>query len=218
MTGILHRLLLIFTVTALTACTTVNPETGEREAYRTGTGAIAGAAAGGVLGGIIGEDRKSAIIGAGVGAIAGAAVGAYMDRQERALREELSGTGVGIRRVGNDIQLEMPSNITFDTGQAAIKPAFVPVLDDISRTLSQYESTAVTIAGHTDSVGSAEYNQQLSVNRADSVRNYMATHGVIPERIETLGFGESVPIADNSTESGRQQNRRVEITLQPVTR
>lgn len=204
-------------IAALTGCTTLNPETGEREPNRTGTGALAGAAAGGILGGIIGEDKKSAIIGAGVGALAGAAVGNYMDRQEKALREDLDGTGVDVVRQGDNIQLQMPSSITFDTNQAVIKPEFRPILDDISGTLSEYESTVVHIAGHTDSTGSADYNQRLSVNRADSVRGYMIGRGVIPERIITTGYGESVPIADNSTEYGRQQNRRVEITLQPLT-
>ncbi len=204
-------------ITVLAGCTTLNPETGEREPNRTGTGALAGAAAGGILGGIIGDDKKSAIIGAGVGALAGAAVGNYMDRQEAALREDLDGTGVDVVRQGDNIQLQMPSSITFDTNQAAIKPEFRPILDDISGTLSEYESTVVHIAGHTDSTGSADYNQRLSVNRANSVRGYMIGRGVIPERIITTGYGESVPIADNTTEHGRQQNRRVEITLQPLT-
>jgi outer membrane protein OmpA-like peptidoglycan-associated protein len=141
-----------------------------------------------------------------------------MDRQEKALREDLSGTGVEVQRQGDNIRLQMPSSITFDTNRAAIKPEFRPILDDIAGTLSEYESTVVHVAGHTDSTGSAEYNQQLSVNRANSVRGYLIGRGVIPERVLTTGYGESVPIADNSTEYGRRQNRRVEITLQPLTR
>jgi outer membrane protein OmpA-like peptidoglycan-associated protein len=208
---------IFFSVVALIGCTTFNELTGEREANRTGTGAIAGAAAGAAIGGLVGEDVKSAIIGAGVGALAGAAVGAYMDRQERALREDLSDTGVGIKRVGDTIQLQMPSNITFDTGQAVVKPDFRPILDDVSSTLAEYESTVISIAGHTDSTGSTPFNQQLSENRAAGVRNYMVTRGIIPERVLTSGYGETVPIADNTTATGRQQNRRVEITLQPLT-
>jgi outer membrane protein OmpA-like peptidoglycan-associated protein len=214
---LIHNSILICSIVVLTACTTIDPQTGERQANRTGTGAIIGAAAGGVLGRIIGDDTKSTVIGAGVGAIAGTAVGAYMDNQEKKLREDLAGTGVDVVRDGDYIQLQMPSSITFDTGQAVIKPAFRPVLDDISSTLSQYESTIVNIDGHTDSVGSDESNQRLSENRANSVRAYMVSRGVISQRILTRGYGESMPIADNSTDYGRQQNRRVEITLQPLT-
>jgi outer membrane protein OmpA-like peptidoglycan-associated protein len=217
MSRLIHNSILICSIAVLTACTTIDPQTGERQANRTGTGAIIGAAAGGVLGRIIGDDTKATVIGAGVGAIAGTAVGAYMDNQEKKLREDLAGTGVDVIRDGDNIQLQMPSSITFDTGQAVIKPAFRPVLDDISTTLSQYESTIVNIAGHTDSVGTDESNQRLSENRANSVRAYMASRGVISQRILTAGYGESMPIADNSTDYGRQQNRRVEITLQPLT-
>ncbi len=217
MTRLIHNLALIFFIVALTGCTTMNQETGQRDPNRTGTGAIIGAAAGGILGKIIGDNTKSAVIGAGVGAIAGAGVGAYMDKQEKDLRDDLEGTGVDVIREGDNIQLQMPSAITFDTGQSVIKPAFRPILDDISNTLSQYESTIINIAGHTDNVGTDSSNQQLSVNRASSVRAYMSSHGVIPERILTAGYGETMPIADNTTESGRQQNRRVEITLQPLT-
>jgi outer membrane protein OmpA-like peptidoglycan-associated protein len=207
----------IFSVVVLIGCTTFNELTGQREPNRAGTGAIAGAAAGAAIGGIIGEDVKSAVIGAGVGALAGAAVGAYMDRQERALREDLSGTGVSVRRVGDNIELQMPSNITFDTGQSAVKSDFRPILNDVSSTLAEYESTVINIEGHTDSTGSMTFNQQLSENRAASVRNYMVTQGIIPERILTTGYGETQPVADNTTVEGRQQNRRVEITLLPLT-
>lgn len=202
----------------LASCATTNPETGERRVNRTATGAAVGAAAGAALGAIIGDDTKSAVIGAGVGALAGAAVGNYMDRQEQELREDLAGTGVEVERQGDNIALRMPSSITFDTNQANIKPQFYPILDDIGSTLANYESTIVNIAGHTDSTGSAEYNQQLSVNRANSVRDYLIRKGVIPQRILTTGYGESMPIADNATDAGRARNRRVEITLQPLTR
>jgi outer membrane protein OmpA-like peptidoglycan-associated protein len=217
MTRPIHKYILIFSIVALSGCTTMNEQTGQREANRTGTGAIIGAAAGGIIGKIIGDNTKSAAIGAGVGAIAGAGVGAYMDKQEQVLRDDLEGTGVDVVRDGDYIQLQMPSSITFDTGQSVIKPAFRPVLDDISNTLSQYESTLVHIAGHTDNVGSDSSNQTLSVNRANSVRSYMTSKGVVSQRIVTTGYGETMPIADNSTDFGRQENRRVEITLQPLT-
>ncbi len=201
----------------LVGCTTTNPNTGQKEANRTGTGALIGAAAGAVAGGLIGDSKKAAIIGAGVGALGGAAVGSYMDKQEKALREDLEGTGVEVAREGDNIRLNMPSSITFDTNESVIKPEFYPILDQISQTLAEYESTVVHIAGHTDSTGSAEYNQQLSVSRANSVSYYMIRQGVIHERIITTGYGESLPVADNSTATGRQANRRVEITLEPLT-
>ncbi len=205
-------------VLILAGCTTLNPETGEREPNRTGTGATVGAASGALIGFIIGDDVKSAIIGAGVGGLTGAAVGHYMDEQERKLREDLDGTGVVVTRAGDNIQLKMPSSITFDSGMAVIKPEFHRVLDDIGDTLVKYESTVIQVAGHTDSVGSAEYNQQLSINRANSVKDYLVRDGVIPQRLLTTGYGESAPIADNATAEGRQQNRRVEITVQPLTK
>lgn len=205
-------------VLILAGCTTLNPETGEREPNRTGTGATVGAASGALIGFIIGDDVKSAIIGAGVGGLTGAAVGHYMDEQERKLREDLDGTGVVVTRAGDNIQLKMPSSITFDSSMAVIKPEFHRVLDDIGDTLVKYESTVIQVAGHTDSVGSAEYNQQLSINRANSVKDYLVRDGVIPQRLLTTGYGESAPIADNATAEGRQQNRRVEITVQPLTK
>ncbi|MEQ8938770.1 MAG: OmpA family protein [Gammaproteobacteria bacterium] len=209
--------ILLATLVAMAGCTTTNPNTGEQEANRMGTGALVGAAAGAIAGGLIGDSKKAAIIGAGVGALGGAAVGSFMDKQEQALRENLEGTGVEVERDGDNIKLNMPSSITFDTNQSVIKPDFYPILNEISATLANYESTIVYIAGHTDSTGTDEYNQQLSMSRANSVSYYMVRNGVIHERIVTTGYGESLPVADNSTASGRQANRRVEITLQPLT-
>ncbi len=206
----------LFFSVILSACTTLNPDTGESEINRTGTGASVGAATGAVLGFIIGDDVKSAIIGAGIGGLTGAAVGHYMDEQEKQLRRDLIGTGVEVTRAGDNIELRMPSSITFDFGKAIVKPEFHQVLDDIGDTLVKYESTVIQVAGHTDSVGSAEYNQQLSINRANSVKDFLVRDGVIPQRLLTTGYGESAPIADNSTEEGRAQNRRVEITVQPL--
>lgn len=213
----LHSYPLLLSLAFTTACTTINPNTGQAEFDRTKTGAAAGAAVGAVAGGLIGDSKKAAVIGAGVGALAGAGVGHYMDSQEEALRHDLEGTGVEVERIGNNIELSMPSNITFATGQANINPEFYGVLDNIGSTLANYESTIVHIAGHTDSRGSTEYNQQLSEHRAGSVRNALMIRGVISERIQTTGYGESLPIAENTTETGRQQNRRVEITLEPLT-
>ncbi len=199
-------------------CTTVNKQTGETEKNNTGTGALIGATVGAVAGALIGDSKKAAVIGAGVGAIGGAAVGSYMDEQEKALREDLKGTGVEVKREGDNITLNMPSSITFDTNESVIKPQFYPILDNISQTLVNYESTVVSIAGHTDSTGTDEYNQQLSVSRANSVSNYLYKQGIIIQRLQSVGYGESFPVATNGTPEGRQANRRVEITLVPVTK
>lgn len=203
---------------AVTACTT-DPYTGERKAAKTGMGAGIGAAVGAVGGVIIGgsNKRKSALIGAGVGALAGAGVGAYMDAQEAKLRRQLQGTGVSVTRDGNNIILNMPGNITFDTDSPAIKPDFNEVLNSVALVLKEYNKTYVDVIGHTDSTGSAAYNQTLSERRAESVANALNSRGVIRERIMTSGMGPRYPIADNATPQGRALNRRVEIALVPVT-
>ena len=185
---------------------------------KTQKGAAIGAVAGAVLGQAAGGDTRSTLIGTGIGALAGAAVGNYMDKQEAALRQDLEGTGVEVQRQGDQINLNMPGNVTFDTGRADIKPQFHTVLNDVSRTLVNYEKTMVEVAGHTDSTGSAEFNQRLSEQRANSVRSYLIRQGVMPERIRSVGFGESMPVASNDTAQGRARNRRVELTLIPITR
>jgi len=162
------------------------------------------------------ERRQHALVGVGVGALAGGAVGAYQDRQEAELRREMQGTGVDVVRNGDNITLNMPSNVTFDFDSSSLKPQFTPVLDNVAGTLAQYNQTVVEVAGHTDSVGTDQYNQALSQRRANSVAAYLGGHGVMQQRMITLGAGESRPIASNDTESGRAQNRRVEITLVPV--
>jgi len=179
-------------------------------------GALAGVAAGLLSGDDATERRQRALVGAGVGGLAGGAIGNYQDRQERALRERMAGTGVGVVRQGDNITLNMPGNITFAFNDASLQSQFYPVLDDVARTLSEYNQTIVEVAGHTDSVGSDAYNHDLSVRRANSVAAYLSSHGVMRERLITVGAGESRPIASNETDAGRSQNRRVEITLVPV--
>ena len=203
---------------ATTACVT-NPETGQREfptrtVIGAGLGAIGGYLAGDLVGGR--RDRTEKIVGAGIGAIAGGAVGNYMDRQEQALRQQTAGTGVEVIREGDELALRMPGDVTFAFDRYDIQPRFQPILDEVAETLRAYPSTFIDIYGHTDSVGSDAYNQGLSQNRAQSVANYLAARGVNPARIATQGFGESRPIADNSTEAGRAANRRVEIRIVPL--
>ena len=181
-------------------------------------GASIGAVTGALLGKGTGDHDKSRYVwGAAVGALAGGAIGNYMDKQEEAFREELADSGVKVIRDGDNLRLQLPSNITFATGSANISQSFNPVLDDVARVLKKYEKTTMLIEGHTDSTGSAEYNQQLSLNRAKAVRNNLVGNGVDSRRVTTEGYGESMPVADNDTESGRQLNRRVELRIVPNT-
>jgi outer membrane protein OmpA-like peptidoglycan-associated protein len=202
------------------ACTTYDPYTGQPVRNNTGTGALIGAGAGAGLGAIVageGDDVEGALIGGAVGALAGAAVGQYMDRQQRQLNQELAGTGIEVDRRGDNIVLNMPGDITFAFDRADIQPQFQPVLDDIGRTLSEYNQTTVQVVGHADSVGSDSYNQALSERRARSVADALVQRGVGSNRIYVVGRGESQPIASNNTDEGRARNRRVEIILTPIT-
>ncbi len=201
----------------LAACATTD-DYGRTTRNNTATGALIGAGAGalaGVLAG--GDDRRNAILGAGIGALAGAGIGQYMDRQQRALEEQLSGSGVGVQREGDNLRLVMPSDITFDTGSASLDPSFNAVLDDVAAVFVEYPSTYVDVAGHADSRGAEDFNQTLSYNRAMSVANFLNARGVQPERFAVQGMGETSPVASNDTETGRAANRRVEILLRPYT-
>jgi outer membrane protein OmpA-like peptidoglycan-associated protein len=182
---------------------------------------LIGAAAGAVVGLISGDDaverRQRALIGAGVGALAGGAVGYYMDQQEAKLRAELEGTGVSVTRIGDNITLNMPGNVTFATDSSDLSPAFFEVLNSVTKVLKEFDQTVVEVAGHTDSTGSEVYNQSLSERRAGSVSQYLQAHNISAQRLITIGMGELRPVADNGTAEGRQANRRVEMTMVPVT-
>ena len=209
-------------ITAFTgACQTVDPYTRETQTSRATRNAAIGAGIGAVIGLISGDDavdrRQKALIGAGVGALAGGAVGYYQDRQQAELRAELEGTGVSVTRIGDNITLNMPGNVTFATDSADLSPQFFNVLNSVSKVLNKYEQTIIEVAGHTDSTGTDQYNQQLSQRRASSVAQFLQSQGILNQRIMTLGLGEQYPVADNGTASGRQLNRRVELTLVPLT-
>lgn len=199
---------------SLQACTTTNPFTGEREVSNTAKGAGIGAVAGGVIGAVAGDD-EAALAGAAAGALIGGGIGQYMDRQEQELRRELASTGVRVQRNGDNIRLIMPGNITFASGQSNVKPEFNATLGSVARVLQKYNKTNVLVEGHTDNVGADDRNLTLSIARAESVGNYLAGQGISVPRIRALGYGESQPIAQNATDDGRQQNRRVEIQLTP---
>jgi outer membrane protein OmpA-like peptidoglycan-associated protein len=209
------------TMLAAPACKTIDAYTGEEKTSNATTGAAIGAAVGAVLGIATSDDKKdrkrNALIGAGVGALAGGAVGHYMDKQEEELRKELAETGVSVTRDGDNLILNMPGNITFDTGKANLKPDFEKALDGVAMILTKYEKTMIEVAGHTDSRGSDEYNQKLSEQRAESVANALTARDVEPLRLDAVGYGETNPIAVNNSKAGREQNRRVELTLLPLT-
>ncbi len=213
-----HLILVGIASIAVSACST-NPFTGEERASRTVTsgaaGAGAGAAAGAVIGAIAGNAGKGAAIGAGVGAATGIGIGVYQDRQQAKLRERLSASGVSVTRVGDSIQLNMPSDITFDSASSEIKPGFYETLNVVALVLNEFNKTTVAVAGHADARGDEDYNLNLSQNRALSVANYLAAQGVQPPRLDAIGYGESRPIADNSVASGQALNRRVELVIVP---
>jgi outer membrane protein OmpA-like peptidoglycan-associated protein len=206
---------------ALGACTT-DPYTGERKMSNTGSGAAIGAAAGAAIGALTNTSHgnqaaKNALIGAGIGALAGGGVGYYMDQQEKQLREQLRGTGVSVTRVGDNIILNMPGNITFATNSSDINANFYSTLNSVALVLKKYDKTVVEVTGHTDSQGSDEYNMGLSQRRANSVATYLISQGLMSQRFVVQGMGKTQPIASNNTADGRQANRRVEIKLSPLT-
>lgn len=212
--------LVLLISTTLLGCATTDPFTGEKELNKTTQGSIWGAVGGALLAAAISDkkDRKKRMLqGAGIGAIGGASVGFYMDKQEEKLRQQLQGSGVSVTRDGDNIVLNMPSNITFDTNSYALKNQFQNTLDSVVLVLNEYKSTMITVTGHTDSTGSKEYNQKLSEQRAISVANHLSSKGVAQQRLAASGYGEAFPVAPNNTESGRAQNRRVEVQLEPVT-
>lgn len=212
--------IVLLTTFLIGGCTT-DPFTGEKKVSKTAWGTMIGAAGGAAVGAATGHDsesrRKRALIGAGIGGVAGGGAGYYMDRQEAKLREKLQGTGVGVTRQGDRIVLNMPGNITFQTNSADIAPNFYDVLNSVVLVLNEFNKTLINIYGHTDSTGSDSLNQSLSQRRAASVGQYLTTHQILPDRVMAMGYGETKPIASNDTPEGRQQNRRVELELAPIT-
>ncbi len=205
---------------ALAGCTT-DPYTGKKRLAKTTIGAGAGAVVGALGGLLIGKTtgantRNAVLIGAGIGALTGGGIGIYMDKQEAELRAQLQGSGVSVTRDGDRIILNMPSHVTFDSDQSAIKPNFFNVLKSVGLVLKKYNKTLVNVYGHTDGDGAADYNQDLSQRRAVSVAQYLISQGSDQRRYHVVGFGESTPVASNSTQDGKAANRRVEIQLSPL--
>ena len=207
----------------LAGCTTFDPYTGEEKASNTAKGAGIGAGSALLLSYIANINESSKVRNqrmlqdAGIGAIVGGGVGYYMDTQEAKLRKQLRGSGVSVQRDGNNINLIMPSNITFASNGRDLNSGFYNVLDSVVLVIQEFNKTTVVVSGHTDSVGSNSYNQKLSEDRANSVANFLVNKKVNPARIEVVGLGENNPVADNKTAQGRSLNRRVEVTLFPIT-
>ncbi|MEN8257172.1 MAG: OmpA family protein [Thermodesulfobacteriota bacterium] len=183
-------------------------------------GTAGGAAAGAILGQAIGRDTEGTLYGAAIGAalggLAGAGAGKMMDNQEREMRQALAESeAAAVRREGNLLAITLRGDVTFDTNSAIVRPGLYSEIDRISSVLRQYTQTVIRVEGHTDSIGTEAYNKDLSQRRANSVKTLFVQRGVEGSRIESIGFGESMPVATNDTESGRQMNRRVEIKVAP---
>jgi len=213
----------LITCIALSACTTFDPYTGEKEVSNTAKGAGIGAGVAAVAAYLANKDEddiskrnRRILQAAGGGAAIGGGIGYYMDTQEAKLRKQLRGSGVSVEREGDNINLIMPGNITFSSGNSEIDQSFLSVLDSVVLVLKEFDKTLIVVAGHTDSSGSNALNQSLSERRAQSVSTNLKMAGIITERIEVIGFGETQPVASNKTPAGKELNRRVEITLLPI--
>ncbi|MFP1632206.1 OmpA family protein [Zhengella sp. ZM62] len=217
----MKKIAAVMAVAVLAAGCTTDPYTGQQKVSNTAIGTALGAGVGALAGAAVGgsrvAQRNAVLIGAGIGALAGAGIGNYMDRQEAELRAQLQGTGVSVTRVGNDIILNMPSNITFATDQDQVQASFYQTLNSVALVLQKFNQTLVDVYGHTDSTGNDQYNLALSQRRASSVASYLTGQGVDGRRLYIAGLGESQPVASNDTPEGRALNRRVEIKLVPIT-
>lgn len=209
----MKKLFSVCAILALTACTTVNPYTGQTQTAKSTWGTAIGATTGALIGSR--NSSEGALIGALAGAAVGGGVGYYLDVQAAELRQELASTGVQVVESDDSIRLIMPGNITFRTDSADINSSFYPVLNSVAKVLNKYSNSTVMVSGHTDSTGAADYNLALSKSRAQSVAAYLQGQGVKSSRFEVIGMGSSNPIASNSDAAGRAQNRRVEIKIIP---
>jgi len=210
---------LLTTALGITGCSTINPYTGEEQTSSAVKGGALGAATGALVGVLASSkhDRgKGALIGAATGAAVGGGIGYYMDVQEAKLRQKMKGTGVSVTRQGDNIILNMPNSVTFDTNSSQVKAAGANTLSGVAMVLKEYEKTRVNVVGHTDSSGGRDLNMRLSQERADSVGSNLITQGVDASRISMSGVGPDQPVASNSTAAGKAQNRRVTITLSPL--
>ncbi len=211
--GLAAGCLLLVLACTMGGCTTINPYTGEQQLSKSSIGAGTGVVAGALLGQALGGNTASTLIGAGLGGVMGGVIGNQLDQQDAQLRKVLQGSGVQVYRNGNSIRLIMPGNITFEHDRADIRSNFYQTLNSIAIVLAKYNNTVVRITGYASSVGDAMYNQRLSEQRANAVASYLIAQGVSSGRVAAKGMGARNPIASNSTRSGQEQNRRVEINI-----
>lgn len=214
----MKKMIVVYITSAVILAGCAQPMTKTQKGAAIGTGV--GAAAGAGLGQAIGGNTTGTLIGAGIGALVGGltggSVGRYMDNQEAAMRQQLADVeGANIQRNADMLEVTFKSGFLFDTNSEAIKSGSRDEISRVSQVLNQFPETSITIAGHTDSTGSETYNQQLSERRAMAVKNALIAQGVDSVRLSTVGYGEGRPIADNSTDYGRQINRRVAIAIVP---
>jgi len=185
-------------------------------------GAAGGAAAGAIVGQVVGHNTKSTLIGSAIGAavggLGGAGVGRMMDNQEKDMRNALaSSEAASVSREGNLLAVTFRGDVTFDTNSTVVRPGLQSELHRVAGVMNQYPNTLVRVEGHTDSKGSNEYNMDLSNRRALAVKNLVVQRGIADGRLDVVGYGETLPVATNDTEAGRQKNRRVEIKIAPQT-
>jgi outer membrane protein OmpA-like peptidoglycan-associated protein len=214
----MKRLLILTLILSMCALGCATPQNKKEKGTRIGV--IGGAIAGALLGQAIGGDTAGTLIGAGVGAAAGGAigrtVGSNMDKQEEAMRQQLAAVeAANIQRNADMLAVTFKADALFDVDSAALKAGSIDEIQRVSTVLNQYPQTSIIVSGHTDSTGSEDHNLTLSERRANSVKNALAGQGVSLSRITTIGYGQATPIADNTTEAGRQLNRRVIITIKP---
>lgn len=212
---------IVLTTAALTmaACSNTNPYTGESKVNDTTKGSLIGAVVGagvGVASSSKHDRGKGALIGAASGAALGGGIGYYMDSQAKKLEQELRSTGISVTQSGNNIVLNMPNSVTFDVDQTELNNDAKRALFNVATVVNEYDETNINIYGYTDSSGSDSYNLRLSEVRAHAVGDFLSDNKVASSRISVTGKGEANPIASNDTESGRAQNRRVQIVLSPM--
>lgn len=203
--------ILLAATLALSACVA-----GDGTSNQPATGALIGGVTGAVIGKAVGGDDRSAIIGGVAGAVIGGAIGENMARQERELNQRLAGTGATISNTGSQLLVILPEGVTFPTGSSIVDPGFLPALRDIATSLREHPYSTIRVVGHTDNVGSADYNQTLSRDRAMAVAQILVRYGVASNRITYSGRGYAEPIASNNSAAGRAMNRRVEIIITPT--
>ncbi len=201
----------LLTVSILAGC--ANPD---GTANRPASGAVIGGLTGAAAGQIIGGDTRATVIGGVVGAALGGAIGARMAAQERELRQSLAGTGAAITNTGSDLRVVLPESVTFRTGSSVVDPGFRPALRTVADSLRRHPASTVRVVGHTDNVGSAALNNQLSQDRALAVARVLIENGISGNRIAVAGRGFYEPIASNASAAGRAENRRVEIVITPT--